>query len=128
MEHVDFASNLSEFRCSFSKPVSIFATYIFNFTEVIFFLIVGKERTSVQSLKTSRDASPSGSTALVSSKVNFLFEYFSPCFQIAEFFFFSWREILYAAVTGRSIQELLCRPAEDRLPLAGRKVLIILCF
>ncbi|NWR77619.1 PPHLN protein, partial [Centropus unirufus] len=33
-----------------------------------FFLIVGKERTSVQSLKTSRDASPSGSTAVPSSK------------------------------------------------------------
>ncbi|NXI28201.1 PPHLN protein, partial [Sterrhoptilus dennistouni] len=46
----------------------IFAIYIFNLSVINFFLIVGKERT-VQSLKTSRDASPSGSTAVPSSKV-----------------------------------------------------------
>ncbi|NXM84025.1 PPHLN protein, partial [Oenanthe oenanthe] len=46
----------------------IFAMYIFNFS-FIFFLIVGKER-AVQSLKTSRDASPSGSTAVPSSKAS----------------------------------------------------------
>ncbi|NXE04671.1 PPHLN protein, partial [Lophotis ruficrista] len=41
---------------------------LYSFTVVNFFLIVGKERTSAQSLKTSRDASPSGSTAVPSSK------------------------------------------------------------
>ncbi|NWH31124.1 PPHLN protein, partial [Chloropsis hardwickii] len=46
----------------------IFAIYISLISQsLIFFVIVGKERT-VQSLKTSRDASPSGSTAVPSSK------------------------------------------------------------
>ncbi|NWR95603.1 PPHLN protein, partial [Furnarius figulus] len=59
-----FMSDLSKFHCNFSKPVSIFPMYIFNFTVFFSPLIVGKERT----LRTSRDASPSGSTAVPSSK------------------------------------------------------------
>lgn len=51
------------------------AAYVFNVILhfLIYSLIIGKERTSVQTLKTSRDASPSGSTAVPSSKVNFVF-------------------------------------------------------
>lgn len=77
-----------------------------KFASLNIFKIIGKERTSVQSSKTSRDASPSGSTALPTSKVNFAFQALltvaSDCTLLDICMFcIAWKETLYAAVKGR---------------------------